>query len=89
MLKWLILAVALFALYRLLMNDRKKKNEDAQKAEAKRVANGELVKDPECGTYVDPESSISVRNGDTVLHFCSYDCRDNYIKKIKALDDAK
>ena len=87
--KWLLIGLACFALYRLFMNDRKKKVETDKQAEEKKVASGELVKDPECGAYVDPKTSISVRNGDTVLHFCCYDCRENYLKKLKPLDEGE
>ncbi len=81
--KVLIFAVAAYALYRLFMNDKSKKVENEKEEEARLIANGELVKDPECGTYVDPEAAISVRNGDTKQYFCSYECRDAYIKKLE------
>ena len=41
-----------------------------------------MVKDPQCGTYVSVEDSITVRDGDKVYHFCSYDCRDKFLKRI-------
>lgn len=41
-----------------------------------------MVQDPVCGTYVDKNSSITVRNGDQTLHFCSYECRQKYIDKF-------
>lgn len=84
--KWIVLALAAYALYRLFANDIKKKqqkNDDTAEKERK-VASGELVKDPECGTYIDAESSITIRDGETVHRFCSYDCRDAFLKKLQA-----
>ncbi len=82
--KWIILALACYVLYRLFANDIKKKmakQNDAEEVERK-VASGEMVKDPECGTYIDKDSSITVKNGDVIHRFCSYDCRDAFLEKI-------
>ncbi|MBQ4567028.1 MAG: transcriptional regulator [Desulfovibrio sp.] len=85
--KWLILIVAAYVLYRLFANDvlKKKKaskEEDAAEVERK-VAAGEMVKDPQCGAYVAVDGNISVRDGDRIYHFCSYDCRDKYLQKLE------
>lgn len=81
--KILLFAVAAYALYRLFMNDRKKSVEQTENEEAKRVADGTLVRDPIRGVYVEKDSSFSVRNGDTVEYFCSDDCRQKYIKQVQ------
>jgi YHS domain-containing protein len=85
--KWIILAVAAYALFRLFTNDwkrgRKGKEDEKAKLE-KMVAAGEMVKDPECGTYIAADSGISVRDGETVYRFCSYDCRDAFVRRIQA-----
>lgn len=83
--KWIILALAAYALYRLFANDIKKKQQksDDTAEKERKVASGELVKDPECGTYIDAESSITIRDGETVHRFCSYECRDAFLKKIQ------
>lgn len=83
MYKFLIIALALIVLYKLITNDRSRKSEDDSKAREKKIAKGELVKDPSCGTYVDPENSISVRDGDKRHCFCSYDCRDKFLKNLE------
>lgn len=81
--KVLIFAIVAYILFRLFANDRKKREEKVQNEEAQKVANGTLVRDPTCGTYVEKESSISVRDGEHVEHFCSHECRDQYINKLE------
>ncbi|MBD5627115.1 MAG: transcriptional regulator [Desulfovibrio sp.] len=85
--KWLILALAVYALYRLFANDflKKKKAGDAEDAAEmeRQVAAGEMVRDPECGTYVAVDSAISVRDGEKVHYFCSYECRDKFLKRLE------
>lgn len=85
--KWLVLGLAVYVLYRLFANDflkKKKENAEDQAAEVERkVAAGEMVKDPECGTYVSVDGNISVRDGDKVYRFCSYECRDNFLERLQ------
>ena len=87
MVKWLILILAGYALYRLFANDlNKKKKENKQESAAeteRKVAAGELVKDPECGAYVAVDGSISVRDGEKVHRFCSYECRDKFLQRLE------
>ena len=77
--KWVILVLAGYALYRMFLNDRKKK--------AHLVATGEMVKDPVCGAYIDADSAITVRDGATVHRFCSYECREQFLKRIGRLPE--
>lgn len=77
-----ILALVCYVLYRLFMNDNKKKAEKDAEKKKKRMESGEMVKDPVCGTYVEKDSAITVRNGEHVLHFCSYECRNKYIESV-------
>ncbi len=82
--KVLIFAIAAYALYRLFMNDQKKKSDDGRKERDDLIAKGELVKDPQCGTYVDKEyAAATLRNGEEVLYFCSHDCRSAYMKSLE------
>ena len=85
--KWLILILAVYALYRLFANDvlkKKKENNEENAAEMERkIAAGEMIKDPECGTYVSAEGNISVRDGELVHHFCSYECRDKFLQRLE------
>jgi len=85
--KVLIFAIVAYVLFRLFANDRKKREDKIQQKEAQeeaqKVEDGNLVRDPICGTYVEKESSISVRDGEHVEHFCSHDCRDKYINRLE------
>ena len=67
--KVLIFVLVAYALYRLFMNDRKKKEDDSSREKEHLVATGEMVKDPVCGAYVEAEGGITVRNGEKVIHF--------------------
>lgn len=87
MTKFLIFALAAFILYKLFMNDKRNKAKQAQKAEEELAATGQMVKDPICGTFVSKENAIRVREGETMHHFCSYECRNKYLKQIGAHED--
>lgn len=85
--KLLIIGVALFAAYKLFFNDFKRKkqgkSEEDGKERARRMAAGELIKDPVCGDYVSVDDSVTVRDGDKIYHFCSYECRDKFLKQLE------
>lgn len=85
--KWVILIAAAYALYRLFANDLLKKKKAGEAEEAvnleRQMASGEMAKDPECGTYVAVDSAISVRDGDMVHYFCSYECRTKFLRRLE------
>ena len=81
--KVVLFVLVCYVLYRLFMNDRKKSADQEVKEQKKRMDAGEMVQDPICGTYVDKENAISVRNGDQVTYFCSYECRQKYLDHIE------
>ncbi|WP_457571259.1 transcriptional regulator [Desulfovulcanus sp.] len=83
MIKLLIFIVAGYLLYKLLTNDRKKKREMQEKKKENLATGGEMVKDPICGTYVPKNGDIRVRQGDQVHCFCSYECRDKFLKQLE------
>lgn len=87
MLKWLVIAAAAYILYRLFANDilKKRKRDSAEEQEdiSKKVASGEMVKDPQCGAYVSKTDSITVRDGQNIYHFCSYDCREKFLQSLQ------
>jgi len=82
MVKFIVIIVAGYLLFKLVTGDMKKKQARQKEDTDKLVASGVMVKDPICGTYVDSENSIRVRKGDEVYNFCSYDCRDTFVKQL-------
>ncbi|NCC23568.1 MAG: transcriptional regulator [Deltaproteobacteria bacterium] len=89
MIKLLIFVAAAYILYKLLTGDKRKKNQASQKIQDQKVADGEMVKDPICGTYVPKDTDIRIRNGEKVHCFCSYDCRDKYMKQLESGQEIK
>lgn len=84
MLKFLIIIGCAFILFKLVTGDKKKKVEKKSR-ESERLANaGVMIKDPVCGTYVTKDNDIRVKQGDEVIHFCSYECRDKYLKELES-----
>jgi YHS domain-containing protein len=87
MARWIVLALVAVILYKMIGNELRKRSsdKDAGRAgeEARRKAAGKMVKDPVCGTYVDVEGGISVRDGDVVHRFCSYECRDAFLQRLR------
>ena len=84
LMKLLIAGVAILFLVKMFKGDARKKEKQSAKEEKNLIASGEMVKDPICGTYVEKDSEIRVRDGEGVHCFCSYECRDKYIKRLEA-----
>ena len=86
MLKFVIILAVIYIGYKMFANDflrKRKQDEKEQKEETDRkIAAGEMVKDPECGVYVALDDSVSVKDGNRTWYFCSYECRDKFLKKI-------
>lgn len=82
--KFVIIAVAAFILWKMFAGDMKRRKEDAKKEQETLIAKGEMVKDPVCGSYVSVDDSVKVRDGAQTRHFCSYECRDKYLKQLEA-----
>jgi YHS domain-containing protein len=40
-----------------------------------------LVRDPVCGTYVAPGTSLALRDGGEIYHFCSEQCRAEFTRR--------
>lgn len=86
--KLIFLGIALYIVYKLFAKDflkkREKEDKEEQEERDRKIAAGEMVKDPECGTYVLADDSISVKDGDRVFYFCSYECRDKFLHHLKS-----
>ncbi|WP_461209590.1 transcriptional regulator [Desulfocurvus sp. DL9XJH121] len=85
--KLLLAAVAIFFLVKLFKGDARKKEAQSAKERDKLIASGEMVKDPVCGTFVEKDTSIRVREGEKVHCFCSYECRDKFLNQLEAGQD--
>jgi len=48
----------------------------------------ELVQDPECGVYLDPAGSITLKQEGKIYYFCSEECRDRFLNRLN-LEEAK
>ncbi len=84
--KIIILILAAYILYRMFVNDKRRKESAKANVDKARAKAGDLAKDPICGTYVSKENALTVRENDTVYYFCSYDCRDAFLKQKNAID---
>ncbi|MDD6088815.1 MAG: transcriptional regulator [Desulfovibrionaceae bacterium] len=81
MIRLLLLIAVGYAVWTLF---RHRKEKDAENIEVKTDPHtGNLVKDPVCGVYVDADGPIRVRDGEKLYVFCSYDCRDAFLKGLK------
>jgi uncharacterized protein len=76
LLLFVISTVILYAILRLLMNDRpslrKRVNRDVEPEE--------LVQDPHCQTYIPKRLAIRKKVAGKEYYFCNQDCLKNYLK---------
>jgi YHS domain-containing protein len=89
MLKFVIMAVAVYILFKLVTGDKKKKAATKKQQHKDLAADGVMVKDPICGTFVPKDTDIRVKNGKEVHCFCSYECRDKYVEQLQAGKEPK
>jgi len=80
---WVIRALAVLLLIRLIVNalmGRRRRTPAAPgpSRSPQERSLGELVRDPNCGTYVAKASAIAVGSGDNARYFCSVKCRDEH-----------
>ena len=89
MLRWFAIGLVVYVVFKLLTNTLRKHTQDQtpperqSPEEAHMKTTGNMVKDPVCGSYVDADTSISVRDGATVYHFCDYECRDAFLNQLR------
>lgn len=43
----------------------------------------DMEKDPICGAYFNPSDGVSIKEGRKTIHFCSDDCKDEFLNKSK------
>lgn len=74
----ILLLVLRFVLRLLFGASRTKPGPRAAPDAAPERIGGELVRDPQCGTYIPKTRAIAVGTGADVKYFCSTTCRDAY-----------
>lgn len=84
MIRWIVLIACGLIVWQFIKGDRARKEKKQEKHEAKLKATGQLVKDPVCGTWVSKDAEIRVKQGEKLHRFCSYECREKYLKQIDA-----
>ena len=87
--KLLFFAAAVFFLWKMFQGDANKRKQETKMERETLIAKGEMVKDPVCGSFVSLEDSVRARDGEKTLHFCSYECRDKYLKQVEAANNTK
>lgn len=86
MLWWVLRALAVLLLIRLVLNAVMGGRRRAQAAPSPSRSRqerslGELVRDPNCGTYVAKASAVTAGSGDNARYFCSVKCRDEHERR--------
>lgn len=87
MIRVVVLIFLLVVLYYLVKNLLKGSENSSRAGESvdKRVA--ELVRDPQCGTYILPSQAVSARVGRHTYHFCSEECKDRFLDKSRKTEE--
>lgn len=80
MIKLLLFIALAYAAYVLFRRSGNKEVEQKDQADAP----VELVKDPSCGTFVEKTTNYKVKFYDNLYYFCSEDCRQKFIEKMKS-----
>ena len=76
-LRIILLLILLRFVMRLLFRQRRAGRPAAPRSVPER-SGGELVRDPQCGTYSPKVSALTLTAGGAVQYFCSANCRDAF-----------
>lgn len=80
MLRWIIILIVLYLVYRIVIRIGRLKVPPGNKAPAE--IQDEMVQDPVCKTYIPRRVALEGNRPDgQKVFFCSTECRDNYLKK--------
>ena len=88
---WIVRILAILLLIRIVLHALFGKRRSAARTQgtpgsggrphAQERIGGELVRDPNCGTYIPKARALVVGSGDAAEFFCSAECRDAYEKR--------
>ncbi|MCY3844888.1 MAG: hypothetical protein OXH69_15260 [Acidobacteria bacterium] len=81
MLRLLIAALVIRLVWWLIARQLRAPAQPGPRARGRSVA---LVRDPVCGTFVEPARAIEARVGSTVHYFCSESCRSEFRRRARA-----
>jgi hypothetical protein len=80
-LPWIFRILLILMLLRLVLRwlfPPRRPLQDGAKARRPERLGGELVRDPNCGTYIPREKALAAGSGASATYFCSAACRDAY-----------
>jgi len=80
-----VLSWSISLLRRLFSSPRDERQQKDISQPAAELPNKRLVRDPVCGTHVAEELAIAARTGNEMVHFCSTECRDKYLRENQKL----
>jgi len=85
MLGWLLRLLVVGLLIRLVMGTLStlapRRPSSPSRSSAGSQKRGVLVRDPVCGTYVEPSHALSARTGQATTYFCSERCRREFLER--------
>jgi YHS domain-containing protein len=84
--KFFLYAILLWIAYFLVKNVAKgffTSSEPQDNTPSAPPVDAEMVRDPECGTYFMPQKGVKGVVAGKVLHFCSEECYDKYLRHHK------
>jgi len=91
LLRYILYFIVGYLLYKIIGQSYKdykisKSKKDYKRASAAhgKMIKGEMVKDPVCNTYIPRDISIKDTFTGKTYYFCSQECREKFIKKLKA-----
>ena len=76
----LVLLIILRILLRMLFGPGRRPGSPRPAPRAPERLGGELVRDPQCGTFIPKARAIVSGSGADAKYFCSVECRDQYEK---------
>jgi len=85
-LRWLIIGLLFFLIFRLLKNwgrsalSRPESGPGPKPYQPPEDQAEDLVQDPQCGVFFPRSEGLASAVGGRVIYFCSKDCRDKYLE---------